>query len=310
MSSAHGILQTRTLEWVAISFSRDLPHPGIKPISPTLAGWFFTAEPPRNNCRSNYSFFSLHSPGCQERHHGSTRESGHQFLTLLFVPFIIKCTGCGFQLSLLAYQVIFSLLMSDFCHSLLQGIFPTQGLNLHLLCLLHWQANSFPLSHLKRFSFTTRPVVLFNQVEFLLAFSSWHQPIFWIVSSHAFYSVTIFFSLTSQDEQILFSPPDCKKSNYVTSFQGKDLQCQPDQKHHLYANRVKLLGKVSLPVECGIIKHRTKSEAEVVGKNISWNVIGSITPSWWDYLPLQYITQRLLQNWGNILHWNYQNLSK
>ena len=145
MSSAHGILQTRTLEWVAISFSRDLPHPGIKPISPTLAGWFFTAEPPRNNCRSNYSFFSLHSPGCQERHHGSTRESGHQFLTLLFVPFIIKCTGCGFQLSLLAYQVIFSLLMSDFCHSLLQGIFPTQGLNLHLLYLLHWQAGSLPL---------------------------------------------------------------------------------------------------------------------------------------------------------------------
>ena len=26
------------------------------------------------------------------------------------------------------------------CHSLLQGIFPTQGLILHLLCLLHWQA--------------------------------------------------------------------------------------------------------------------------------------------------------------------------
>jgi len=28
------------------------------------------------------------------------------------------------------------------CHFLLQGIFPTQGLNLHLLCLLHWQADS------------------------------------------------------------------------------------------------------------------------------------------------------------------------
>ena len=31
---------------------------------------------------------------------------------------------------------------------LLQGIFPTQGLNPHLLCLLHWQADSLPLSHL------------------------------------------------------------------------------------------------------------------------------------------------------------------
>ena len=30
------------------------------------------------------------------------------------------------------------------CHSLLQGIFPTQGLNPHLL---HWQVGSVPLSH-------------------------------------------------------------------------------------------------------------------------------------------------------------------
>ena len=28
------------------------------------------------------------------------------------------------------------------CHALLQGIFPTQGSNLHLLGLLHWQAGS------------------------------------------------------------------------------------------------------------------------------------------------------------------------
>ena len=34
------------------------------------------------------------------------------------------------------------------CHFLLQGIFQTQGLNLHLLCLLHWQAGSLPPSHL------------------------------------------------------------------------------------------------------------------------------------------------------------------
>ena len=32
------------------------------------------------------------------------------------------------------------------CH--FQGIFPTQGSNSHLLCLLHWQPDSLPLSHL------------------------------------------------------------------------------------------------------------------------------------------------------------------
>ena len=31
-------------------------------------------------------------------------------------------------------------------HALLQGIFPTQGSNLCLLCLLHWQARSLPLA--------------------------------------------------------------------------------------------------------------------------------------------------------------------
>ena len=43
------ILQTRILEWVAIS-PGGLPHPGIEPTSPespTLVGRFFTAEPPK-----------------------------------------------------------------------------------------------------------------------------------------------------------------------------------------------------------------------------------------------------------------------
>ena len=33
-------------------------------------------------------------------------------------------------------------------HFLLQGIFLTQGLNPNLLCLLYWQVDSLPLSHL------------------------------------------------------------------------------------------------------------------------------------------------------------------
>ena len=35
-SSVHGILQARILECVAISFSRHLPDPGIRPGSPAL----------------------------------------------------------------------------------------------------------------------------------------------------------------------------------------------------------------------------------------------------------------------------------
>ena len=46
-SSVHGILQARTLEWVAMSSSRDLPNSGIEPtslMSPALAGEFFTTS--------------------------------------------------------------------------------------------------------------------------------------------------------------------------------------------------------------------------------------------------------------------------
>ena len=37
-SSVHGIFQTRILQWVAISFSRGLPGPGIEPRCPALQG--------------------------------------------------------------------------------------------------------------------------------------------------------------------------------------------------------------------------------------------------------------------------------
>ena len=45
-ASVHGIFQVGILERVAISFSRDLPDPGIKPTSPALAGGFLTTVPP------------------------------------------------------------------------------------------------------------------------------------------------------------------------------------------------------------------------------------------------------------------------
>ena len=46
-SSVHGIFQAKTLEWIAMPSSRNLPNSGIKPaslISPALAGGSFTAS--------------------------------------------------------------------------------------------------------------------------------------------------------------------------------------------------------------------------------------------------------------------------
>ena len=45
-SSVHGNFRARILEWVAISFPRDLPDPGIKPGSPALQADSLLSEPP------------------------------------------------------------------------------------------------------------------------------------------------------------------------------------------------------------------------------------------------------------------------
>ena len=45
-STIHGILQARILECIAISFSRDLSDPGLKPGSPALQADSLLSEPP------------------------------------------------------------------------------------------------------------------------------------------------------------------------------------------------------------------------------------------------------------------------
>ena len=44
--SVHGISQARILEWLPVFPPGDLPYPGLKLVSPALAGRFFTTEPP------------------------------------------------------------------------------------------------------------------------------------------------------------------------------------------------------------------------------------------------------------------------
>ena len=58
-SSVHGSLQARILEWDAISFSGDLPNPGIKPVSHALPGKFFTTELPEKPHGFNLKWIKL-----------------------------------------------------------------------------------------------------------------------------------------------------------------------------------------------------------------------------------------------------------
>ena len=58
------------------------------------------------------------------------------------------------------------------CHFLLQGIFPTQRQNPHLLSLLHWQAGSSPLSHLGS------PLLFYMKLIWILHDKHWISPFF------------------------------------------------------------------------------------------------------------------------------------
>ena len=51
------------------------------------------------------------------------------------------------------------------CHFLLQGIFPTQRSNPRLWCLLHWEADSLPLSYLGRPDINTYHIFIHSSVD-------------------------------------------------------------------------------------------------------------------------------------------------
>ena len=60
VSSVHGIFQARILEWIVISFSEDLPDPGIAPGSPALREDSLLSEPPGKPqaCREHLDLMS------------------------------------------------------------------------------------------------------------------------------------------------------------------------------------------------------------------------------------------------------------
>ena len=172
-SSLRGILQVRILKWVAISFSRDLPNPGIKPGSPALQADTLTSKPPGKALVALYyqvqiplsrvnPFFStcfrmavwcvcntvrcmcpsLHSNLCSMQIH-----------VILFNLHIVKCTLCGVQ-------------MKEFWQSLLSPITVVYRnvLTLKILSCCSFIVNPFPhlpasgnhwhVFHIHKFSFS------------------------------------------------------------------------------------------------------------------------------------------------------------
>ena len=83
------------------------------------------------------------------------------------------------------------------CHALLQRIIPTQGSNLCLLRLLHWQADSLPLSHLgSTFTCLCR---LFHGI-----LTKWSRVFWWHV---CFYRKAFCWTLSNRNWQTMIHGP-------------------------------------------------------------------------------------------------------
>ena len=59
-SSVCGISQQEYWHGLLFPSPRDLPDPGIEPMSPALAGRFFTTEPPGKSCKISEAGQALH----------------------------------------------------------------------------------------------------------------------------------------------------------------------------------------------------------------------------------------------------------
>ena len=95
------------------------------------------------------------------------------------------------------------------CHALLQGIFPIQGLNLYLLCLLHWQGGSLPHCHLG----SPKQHAMLKK-ESMIILGTWLSPGLYVVPEGWVYCV----KLSAKHNQI--SPPTLASGSLLTSLFG------------------------------------------------------------------------------------------
>ena len=126
-SSVHGILQARIPELVAISYSRKVKVK-VWSLSPVRLC------DPRDCSLPGSSVHGIFQARVLEWVAISFSRGSSQPRDRTWVSHIV-----GRRFTILTTREV---------HFLLQGIFPNQGYNPHVLCLLHWQADSLPLSQM------------------------------------------------------------------------------------------------------------------------------------------------------------------
>ena len=143
-SSVHGILQAIILDWVAISYCRGSSWPRIKPTSLASAGRFFTTY-----------HLGSHAISCYNSENWPQENGNKPTLELKICVCVCMCVSHSVMSdSFRPHELQLARLICPQnspgkntgigCHSLLQGIVPTQGLNLGLP---HCRQILYHLSH-------------------------------------------------------------------------------------------------------------------------------------------------------------------
>ena len=121
----------------------DLPNPGIKPRSPAFQAGSLLSEPPRSPKTVDYK----------------RKQAAFWFYSIVYTPSNHPCIGiCCCCLVIKSLLTLLQLQGLQHVGLLCPWDFPSKniGVNCHFLvtqgsnpCLLHWQMNSLPLSHLR-----------------------------------------------------------------------------------------------------------------------------------------------------------------
>ena len=183
--SVHGIFQARILEWVAISFYKGSSWPRVRIwvswiSNRILSHWATCCCSTDKLCLTLCDPMDCSTPGFHVLHCLPEFAQTHvHWVGDAIQPFHPPLPPSPPVLNLPQHQGLFQWVVCSHqvakvlelsqglwltrllcpwgspgrntgmgCHFLLQGIFPIQGLNLHLLRLLHWQLDPLPLHHL------------------------------------------------------------------------------------------------------------------------------------------------------------------
>ena len=152
--STHGILQERTLEWVAILFSRGLSRPGIKPGSLTLQADSLPSEPPgKPNKGSSWEWKQLwlkigNQSGVGPHHSWTAWPSAN--LWSLWSPQGYLCIFQRLQIRHLILEVLHSKRKPFSSNSLITVSKPSMWLLAGYQCICDWEGfQDMGLSELK-----------------------------------------------------------------------------------------------------------------------------------------------------------------